>query len=971
MHGTNPDPAAFGLFLHPFDITCQFITDDTAAAAAAAEWLIAGELIIDEDGRRTSPGILAGDTETDYDATLNLDIEVALERVLSVAAAFRTLEGVSPEHLITGDDLPALARDQGIVGIKVYVVDLGYVDAAVLRDVMSRSLMHVYNQRFERKVFVNTGTPAGMLRDIATHLQQLDLGSEGPKFMRGLSNAYYQWFRTSLQGKGTIQLSYRPIEICPELSAEQIAYAASDAIATLGLALVVLPVTKSIGAYGFTLHDRADDESLGGILLDKAQGAGTPVALNGVSVTIKGRTYTGWDDYLKHTQVKARAARQHIATVEQELAGATGASTQAQGAFNFDGDSGGEIIFNPSFDPAKKDQLVAALNRLDEARVREYHTTYEGRPRLFTISDEITKETLQLLGGPLAQAIRDFTKSQTLLQDSGPRSSFYKAIDPDTQRVYPKINQGVAATGRLTVVQPAMQNRDPDMKPFERAAPGKVIAYADASQAELKVLAHIAQDTRMIRSFVDGLDLHTATATAMFQLDVELMQTAAKLNDGTLVRVAVDNRVEVPWAPQTTSVADDDRVIEQDGKFVLRSVLVEAVKSAADTARGRAKQPNFGVPYGMGPAALAVQLSLNGVFTTKQGGQETLDAWMTTYPHVKSFLEARDAYIAQMAANPPACDFDATWTLIQKFGPVTDAVKAIGEERSSSEDTTLGQGVSDAEVAQRIKPVPQTEADLAVELGRDATTEELEAELACQADVVRWVRTFRAPVVVLADGTPFQIASFTLGGRRRLFQVSAKMWLEAQVKTIMVSKTPAIVAWRNEWGAANRVRMTQPDGRPFVGFGVAKAVSKDKHRSLVEHVLAKAGPTAVDRLGQPALSYCIGRMKAAYRNAPIQGSVGDIMMRAYALLDQRLEKYGDRAQMLMTIHDSMFVECDMAIGREVAKILQETIVECIEYFCPSVPGKADAAIAYSFNEKDVVDPAELDAAEAAAAQLAA
>ncbi|HDA6951764.1 TPA: DNA polymerase I, partial [Staphylococcus aureus] len=89
----------------------------------------------------------------------------------------------------------------------------------------------------------------------------------------------------------------------------------------------------------------------------------------------------------------------------------------------------------------------------------------------------------------------------------------------DDQRIHTRFNQTLAQTGRLSSVDPNLQNIPVRLeegrkirKAFKPTSKDSVILSADYSQIELRVLAHITQDESMKEAFINGDDIHTATA---------------------------------------------------------------------------------------------------------------------------------------------------------------------------------------------------------------------------------------------------------------------------------------------------------------------------------------------------------------------------------------------------------------------------------------------------------------------------
>jgi len=95
---------------------------------------------------------------------------------------------------------------------------------------------------------------------------------------------------------------------------------------------------------------------------------------------------------------------------------------------------------------------------------------------------------------------------------------------PQTGRVHTHYAQAVAVTGRLSSNDPNLQNipiRTPEGRRVREAfvaPPGFVIASADYSQIELRIMAHISEDPALLKAFHEGLDVHKATAAEVFGL---------------------------------------------------------------------------------------------------------------------------------------------------------------------------------------------------------------------------------------------------------------------------------------------------------------------------------------------------------------------------------------------------------------------------------------------------------------------
>lgn len=112
-----------------------------------------------------------------------------------------------------------------------------------------------------------------------------------------------------------------------------------------------------------------------------------------------------------------------------------------------------------------------------------------------------------------------------------------KAIGDDG-RIRSTLNQVETRTGRISSAEPNLQNipvrseLGRQMRKFFRAGEGNVLVDADYSQIELRVLAHIANDETMLEAFNNNEDIHTITASQVFNMPVEmvtpLMRSRAK-----------------------------------------------------------------------------------------------------------------------------------------------------------------------------------------------------------------------------------------------------------------------------------------------------------------------------------------------------------------------------------------------------------------------------------------------------------
>ncbi|MCU0590536.1 MAG: DNA polymerase I, partial [Desulfobacterales bacterium] len=156
-------------------------------------------------------------------------------------------------------------------------------------------------------------------------------------------------------------------------------------------------------------------------------------------------------------------------------------------------------------------------------------------------------------------------------------------VHPGTGRIHTSYHQTVTATGRLSSSDPNLQNipiRTEEGREIRRAfvpRSGWRLLSADYSQIELRILAHCSEDETLMRSFREDEDIHTRTASEVFQVE-------------------------------------SDRV-------------------TADLRR-QAKAINFGIIYGMSAFGLARQLEISQAMA-----KTYIDSYFARYPGVKRFLE--------------------------------------------------------------------------------------------------------------------------------------------------------------------------------------------------------------------------------------------------------------------------------------------------------------------------------------------
>ena len=153
----------------------------------------------------------------------------------------------------------------------------------------------------------------------------------------------------------------------------------------------------------------------------------------------------------------------------------------------------------------------------------------------------------------------------------------------EDDRVRTSYKQMITATGRLSSVDPNLQNipvRTQEGKNIRKvfvADKNKVFIDADYSQIELRVLAHLSKDLVMIDSFKNNLDIHYKTASEVFGVPIE---------------------------------------------------------EVTDNQRRSAKAVNFGIVYGISDYGLSKDLNI-----TRNEARQYIDGYLNTYPNIKNYME--------------------------------------------------------------------------------------------------------------------------------------------------------------------------------------------------------------------------------------------------------------------------------------------------------------------------------------------
>jgi DNA polymerase I len=174
-------------------------------------------------------------------------------------------------------------------------------------------------------------------------------------------------------------------------------------------------------------------------------------------------------------------------------------------------------------------------------------------------------------------------------------------VNPLTGRIHTSFNQVGAATGRLSSVEPNLQNipiRTPRGEAIRRGfvpAPGWKFVVADYSQIELRLMAHLSQDPAFIAAFQAGEDIHRQTAAIIFGVPLpdvspEMRARAKTINFGTIYgqgAFALSRMLSISQEEAKAFIAEYFRRFAGVRAFLDRQVMLAREQGYVETLFGR------------------------------------------------------------------------------------------------------------------------------------------------------------------------------------------------------------------------------------------------------------------------------------------------------------------------------------------------------------------------------------------------
>ena len=181
---------------------------------------------------------------------------------------------------------------------------------------------------------------------------------------------------------------------------------------------------------------------------------------------------------------------------------------------------------------------------------------------------------------------RALSKLKTTYSDSLPTY-----LNEKTNRIHSSFSMATTSTGRLASSDPNLQNipiRSEDGRMIRKAfipEKGNILISSDYSQIELRLIAHIADERNLIKAFLEGVDIHSATASEVFNIPLKDMTPEIRRN---------------------------------------------------------AKAINFGIIYGISAFGLAKQLNVS-----RTESSEFIKAYFSKYPSIKDYMDETKKFASE------------------------------------------------------------------------------------------------------------------------------------------------------------------------------------------------------------------------------------------------------------------------------------------------------------------------------------
>ena len=303
----------------------------------------------------------------------------------------------------------------------------------------------------------------------------------------------------------------------------------------------------------------------------------------------------------------------------------------------------------------------------------------EGGKKTATGQYATGENILEQLEHPLAKVIlehRSLSKLKGTYTDTLP-----KMANPVSKRIHTSYHQAVTATGRLSSSDPNLQNipiRSAEGRQIRQAfiaSDGYQLVAADYSQIELRLMAHLSQDERLLHAFSMGEDIHKATAAEVFAIPLnevsnEQRRNAKAINFGLLYGMSAFGLAKQINASRSEAQAyidlyfnrytgvkrymDNIRHQAGDKGFVEtlfgRKLPMRDIHSKNPSIRQAAERAAINAPL-QGSAADIIKLAMIAV--DAQLKLQQLDAYLLLQVHDELVLEVKNEHVERVKAMLP------------------------------------------------------------------------------------------------------------------------------------------------------------------------------------------------------------------------------------------------------------------------------------------------------------------------------
>jgi len=308
-------------------------------------------------------------------------------------------------------------------------------------------------------------------------------------------------------------------------------------------------------------------------------------------------------------------------------------------------------------------------------RLKVSESAKKTKTKQFSTSEDVLSKLAEK--HPIINKILDYrslTKLKSTYVDSLP-----KLVNERTGRIHTSYNQAVAATGRLSSNNPNLQNipiRTEEGRLIRQAfVPGEkdfTLLAADYSQIELRIIASMSKDEAMMEAFRQNLDIHTATAAKVYEVELadvskEMRRNAKMVNFGIVYGISafgLAERLNIPKQeaaqiidqyfekyPGIKKYMEDTIAFAREHEFVStimgRRRYIKDINSANGMLRGYAERNAINAPV-QGSAADMIKLAM--IVIDQEMQKKKMKSRMIMQVHDELVFEVHQSEITEMKA---------------------------------------------------------------------------------------------------------------------------------------------------------------------------------------------------------------------------------------------------------------------------------------------------------------------------------